>query len=263
MNLRRFGITKTTIYAFVNFLAGLTMYLANDELIVTNQKLVEYLLMINGIAVFVLRAWTKAPLFILLAILWTPAGLFAGELSVVGPETVRAGKLCILEINTDYPRIEVRGFPADGSHAYFKTEKKIILVPESNNYSFVIAGADDKELKVVTHSIKVGGSPTPGPDKPESDLATLVANWGQGLEQTREVGQNFLDEAAKPYSTLDDLLVRTTAANNKVIISKDQWLNTFFIPLQDYLERTYNANPQTDFIPIWREIGAKLQTLGH
>lgn len=263
--LRDRGVTKTSIYAAMNFLAALLLYLGNDSF------LKEYLpsasekfLVWNGIIILVLRFFTNSPMFRLLlvtAVITIGASIgHAAPITISEPEGIEAGELCILEVTTDAPRVSVIGVPNDGRWSYFKLEKKIILVPRAKEYTFVCSAADEKTLDTVVRTVKVGGAPDPSP---ESDLASKVGTWASGLEGCTAVGRSFSENAALPYSTLEDLLARTQASNQKLNINREAWSTSFFVPLQEFLESTYNANPQTDFVPIWREIGAKLQAIGH
>lgn len=265
MNLRAYGITKTTIYAIANIIAGLLLYLGSDT------SIKEYFpdasasfLFWNGVIVGVLRMVTNKAIFavIMTAMILGASVGHCAPVTISEPTNVEAGELTILEVETTAPRITVVGVPNDGKWSYFKIEKKIILVPRATAYTFVVSAADDKTLDTVVRTVKVGGSPSPDPNVPESDLQIKVGNWAATLEGTTAVGRSFTENANLPYSTLEDLIERTLASNQKLNIDKPAWSTSFFIPLQGYLESVYNANPQTDFIPIWREIGAKLQALG-
>lgn len=270
--LRDKGVTKTTIYAALNFLAALLLYLGNDSTIKDYlPDASDRFLAINGAIVLALRFMTSSPVFKLMLIAVTLAvgsNAYATPITVDGPHEAENRSLCILEVNTTGPRISVVGVPNDGSWSYFKIEKKIILVPKAKSYTFVVSAADDKTLDtvVVTLPVKDGTDPNPSPSpspSPESSLSAKVGAWAATLEGTTAVGRSFSENAALPYSTLEDLIERTLQSNQKLNINREAWSTSFFVPLQGFLEETYNANPQTDFIPIWREIGAKLQAIGH
>ena len=263
--LRRYGVTKTTMYVAANFIAALLLYLGNDSSIKAWLPGVsEQLLVANGVVVFVLRYFTTTPMFkvVLFMILGTTSQAFGAPVTIDGPHEAESRSLCILEVNTVGPRISVVGVPNDGSWSYFKIEKKIILVPKAKSYTFVVSAADDKTLDTVVVTLPVKDGENPTPHVPESGLSAKITSWAGTLDGTSAVGRSFSENAALPYTTLEDLLERTLVSNQKLTTDREAWSTKFFVPLQGFLEETYNANPNTDFIPIWREIGAKLQTIG-
>lgn len=195
------------------------------------------------------------------------------------PTEARVGELVVLDVSaSDVESFEFKVIPETKNFIVDTNDKRAVFSSETpGEYLFIVAGAKDGKVSVVTHKIIVaGGTVTPGTPV----IATLdsqVKTWADPVvsatkrDEALKLAQSFTSVASiveqsvasGQLMSIDDIVAATVTSNKAALgTSLDAWA-PFRTGLSAYLKSRADAGELSDMashVATWKAIAVALES---